>query len=75
MLGKVSKVIFFERFGLMQSWHQTNSAARFKRKTGARFCLTFNTEESEGYRLIDVKNLSTTVSKAHMCEKGENFLL
>ena len=36
---------------------------------------TFNTEESEGYRLIDVKNLSTTVSKAHMCEKGENFLL
>ena len=36
---------------------------------------TFNTEESEEYRLIDVKNLSTTVSKAHMCEKGENFLL
>ena len=40
MLGKVSKVMFFERFGLMQSWHQTNSAARFKQKTGARFCLT-----------------------------------
>ena len=35
----------------------------------------FNTEESEGYRLIDAKNLSTTVSKAHMREKGENFLL
>ena len=26
---------------------------------------TFNTEESEGYRLIDVKNLSTAVSNAH----------
>ena len=34
---------------------------------------TFNTEESEGYRLINVKNLSTAVSKAHVCEKGENF--
>ena len=35
---------------------------------------TFNTEESEGYRLINVKNLSTAVSKAHVCEKGEKFL-
>ena len=34
---------------------------------------TFNTEESEGYRLIDVKNLSTAVSNAHVCEKGEKF--
>ena len=34
---------------------------------------TFNTEESEGYRLINVKNLSTAVSKAHVCEKGEKF--
>ena len=34
---------------------------------------TFNTEENEGYRLINVKNLSTAVSKAHLCEKGENF--
>ena len=34
----------------------------------------FNTEESEGYRLINVKNLSTAVSKAHVCEKGEKFL-
>ena len=34
---------------------------------------TFNTEENEGYRLINVKNLSTAVSKAHVCEKGENF--
>ena len=35
---------------------------------------TFNTEENEGYRLINVKNLFTAVSKAHVCEKGENFL-
>ena len=34
---------------------------------------TFNTEESEGYRLINVKNLSTAVSKAHVCEKREKF--
>ena len=34
---------------------------------------TFNTEESEGYRLINVKNLSTAVSKAHVCEKSEKF--
>ena len=34
---------------------------------------TFNTEESEGYRLMDVKNLSTVVSNAHVCEKGEKF--
>ena len=34
---------------------------------------TFNTEESKGYRLINVKNLSTAVSKAHVCEKGEKF--
>ena len=34
---------------------------------------TFNTEESEGYRLINVKNFSTAVSKAHVCEKGEKF--
>ena len=34
---------------------------------------TFNTEENEGYRLINVKNLFTAVSKAHVCEKGENF--
>ena len=34
---------------------------------------TFNTEESEGYRLIDVKNVSTAVSNAHVCEKGEKF--
>ena len=32
---------------------------------------TFNTEESEGYRLMDVKNLSTAVSNAHVCEEGE----
>lgn len=31
---------------------------------------TFNTEESEGFRLIYEKNLSTAVSKAHVCEKG-----
>ncbi|CAH3035371.1 unnamed protein product, partial [Pocillopora meandrina] len=31
---------------------------------------TFNTEESEGFRLINEKNLSTAVSKAHVCEKG-----
>ena len=34
---------------------------------------TFNTEESEGYRLINVKNLSTAVSKAHVYEKREKF--
>ena len=34
---------------------------------------TFNTEESEGYRLMDVKNLSTAVSNAHVCEEGEKF--
>ena len=34
---------------------------------------TFNTEESEGYRLMDVKNLSTVVSNAHVCEKGVKF--
>ena len=34
---------------------------------------TFNTEETEGYRLIAVKNLSTAVSNAHVCEKGEKF--
>ena len=34
---------------------------------------TFNTEESEGFRLINEKNLSTAVSKAHVCEKGEKF--
>ena len=32
---------------------------------------TFNTEESEGFRLINEKNLSTAVSKAHVCEKGD----
>lgn len=31
---------------------------------------TFNTEESEGFRLINEKNLSTAVSKAYVCEKG-----
>ena len=34
---------------------------------------TFNTEKSEGYRLIDVRNLSTAISNAHVCEKGEKF--
>lgn len=34
---------------------------------------TFNNEESEGYRLIDVKNLSKAVSNAHVCGKGEKF--
>ena len=34
---------------------------------------TFNTEESKGFRLINEKNLSTAVSKAHVCEKGEKF--
>ena len=33
----------------------------------------FNTEETKGYRLIAVKNLSTAVSNAHVCEKGEKF--
>lgn len=31
---------------------------------------TFNTEESEGYRFMDVKNLSKAISNAHVCEKG-----
>jgi hypothetical protein len=35
--------------------------------------ITFHTEESEGYRLIDMKNLSTAVSNAHVCEEGEKF--
>ena len=34
---------------------------------------TFNTEESEGYRFVDVKNLSKAISNAHVCEKGEKF--
>ena len=34
---------------------------------------TFNTEESEGYRLMDVKNLSSAVSNAHVCEEGEKY--
>ena len=34
---------------------------------------TFNTKESEGCKLIDVKYLSRAVSNAHVCEKGENF--
>ena len=34
---------------------------------------TFNTEESEGYRFMDVKNLSKAISNAHVCEKGEKF--
>ena len=34
---------------------------------------TFNTEESKGYRLIDVKNLSTAVSRAHVWERWEIF--
>lgn len=35
--------------------------------------ITFHTEESEGYRLIDMKNLSTAVSNAHVCEEGEKL--
>ena len=33
------------------------------------------TAECEGrYRLIDLKNLSSSVSSAHVCKGGENFL-
>ena len=32
-----------------------------------------DTKESEGYRLTDVKNLSTAVSNGHVCEMGEEF--
>ena len=34
---------------------------------------TFNTKENEGYKLMDVKNLSTAVPNVHLCEKGEKF--
>jgi len=30
----------------------------------------FKTMESEGYRLIDLKNLSSAVSNAHVCDEG-----
>ena len=33
-----------------------------------------DTKESEGWRLTDVKNLSTAVSNAHLCEVSEKFL-
>ena len=35
--------------------------------------ITLHNEESEGYRLISMKNLSTAVSNAHVCEEGETF--
>ena len=35
--------------------------------------ITLHNEESEGYRLINMKNLSTAVSNAHVCEEGETF--
>ena len=34
---------------------------------------TFNTKESEGCKLIDVKYLSRATSNAHVCEKGEKI--
>ena len=35
--------------------------------------ISFYTEETEGYRLSDMKNLSTAVSNVHVCEEGEKF--
>ena len=32
------------------------------------------TAQCEGYRLIDLKNLSSSASSAHVCKGGENFL-
>lgn len=29
--------------------------------------------KSEGYRLVDLKQLSTTWSNAHVCEEGEKM--
>lgn len=31
--------------------------------------------QGQGYRLIDLERLSSTLSEAHVCEEGETFLL
>lgn len=35
--------------------------------------MSFQPQESKGYRIIDLENLSMVVSSAHMCDKGEKF--
>ena len=35
--------------------------------------MSFHPEESKGYRMIDLENLSMAVSSAHVCDEGEKF--
>ena len=35
--------------------------------------ISFQPEESKGYRIIDLENLSKAVSSAHVCDEGEKF--